>query len=200
MNKQEFLEQLRKGLYGLPEDEIEERLGFYSEIIDDCVDEGVLEEQAVEAIGNIDEIVSQIVADTPFAKIAIEKIKKNRRMKRWEITLLVLGSPVWLSLILSVFAFGFSLYISIWTVIVSLWSVFVALVGSFLGGAVAGILVACCNSVTTGFIVLSVGIICGGLSVFAFFGCKAATKGCLLFTGKFVLWLKNRFMKKEDAQ
>ena len=30
MSKQEFLAQLRKGLSGLPQDDIEERLTFYS--------------------------------------------------------------------------------------------------------------------------------------------------------------------------
>ena len=34
MNKQEFLAQLRKGLTGLPKDDIDERLTFYSEMIE----------------------------------------------------------------------------------------------------------------------------------------------------------------------
>ena len=33
MNKQEFLAQLRKELTGLPKDDIDERLTFYSEMI-----------------------------------------------------------------------------------------------------------------------------------------------------------------------
>ena len=35
MHKQEFLAQLRKGLSGMPQDDIEERLVFYSEMVDD---------------------------------------------------------------------------------------------------------------------------------------------------------------------
>ena len=34
MNKQEFLMKLRKALSGLPKDDIDERLTFYSEMID----------------------------------------------------------------------------------------------------------------------------------------------------------------------
>ena len=46
MNKQEFLNQLRSGLNGLPHEEIEERVMFYSEMIDDRVEEGLSEEDA----------------------------------------------------------------------------------------------------------------------------------------------------------
>ena len=48
MNKVEFLEQLRRGLNGLPQEEIEERVTFYSEMIDDRIEEGFSEEEAVE--------------------------------------------------------------------------------------------------------------------------------------------------------
>ena len=38
MNKSEFLEELRKGLAGLPKDDVEERLTFYGEMIDDRIE------------------------------------------------------------------------------------------------------------------------------------------------------------------
>ncbi|MBR5538496.1 MAG: hypothetical protein IKU61_01205 [Clostridia bacterium] len=47
MNKQEFLEELRKGLSGLPKEDVRERLNFYGEIIDDRIEEGLTEEEAV---------------------------------------------------------------------------------------------------------------------------------------------------------
>ena len=74
MSKQEFLVQLRKGLSGLPQDDIEERLTFYSEMIDDRMEEGLSEEDAVYEIGDIDELISQIVADIPLTKLVKEKI------------------------------------------------------------------------------------------------------------------------------
>ena len=57
MNKQEFLMRLREGLSGLLQNEIEERLTFYSEMIDDRIEEGLSEEQAIGEIGDIDEII-----------------------------------------------------------------------------------------------------------------------------------------------
>ena len=85
MNKQEFLMRLREGLSGLPQNEIEERLTFYSEMIDDRIEEGLSEEQAIGEIGDIDEIISQIVADIPLAVLVKEKVKPSRKLRVWEI-------------------------------------------------------------------------------------------------------------------
>ena len=52
MSKQEFLAQLRKSLSGLPQEDIEERLTFYSEMIEDHIEEGLPEEEAVSAVGS----------------------------------------------------------------------------------------------------------------------------------------------------
>lgn len=41
MNKQEFLTELRAKLSGLPTYDVEERLSFYGEMIDDRTEEGV---------------------------------------------------------------------------------------------------------------------------------------------------------------
>ena len=80
MNKREFLTQLRKGLSGLPQEDMAERLTFYSEMIEDRKEEGLSEEEAVAAVGSVQEIVEHAVAETPLTKIAKEKIKPKRRM------------------------------------------------------------------------------------------------------------------------
>lgn len=41
MLKEEFLAQLRGGLAGLPQEDLEERLAFYSELLDDRMEEGL---------------------------------------------------------------------------------------------------------------------------------------------------------------
>ena len=128
MNKQEFLAELRKGLCGLPQDDIEERLTFYSEMIDDRIEEGLSEEEAVSAIGDVEEIVRQTAADIPLAKIAKERIRPKRQLKAWEIVLLALGSPIWLSLGIAAAAVILALYISLWALIISLWAIFASLV------------------------------------------------------------------------
>ena len=53
MTKQEFLLNLRKGLLGLPPQDIEERLAFYNEMIEDRIEDGLSEEEAVAEMGRI---------------------------------------------------------------------------------------------------------------------------------------------------
>ena len=119
MKKTEFLSELQTKLAGLPEQDLEERLGFYGEMIDDKMEEGIPEDEAVAQIDTTDEIVSQIVAEYPLAKIVKEKVKPKRRLRPWEIVLLIVGSPLWLSLLIAAFAVALSLYITLWSLIIS---------------------------------------------------------------------------------
>lgn len=199
MNKQEFLDGLRKGLSGLPQADIEERLTFYGEMLDDRIEEGLSEEEAVAAAGSVNEIVRQTVADIPLAKIAKERIKPKRRLKAWEIVLLALGSPIWISLGVAAAAVIFALYVTVWSVIASFWSVFASLAVCAATGVPMCVVFVAGDSGAAGIAVLSAGIVCAGLSVFMFFGCLQATKGILFLTKKFAIWLKNCFIKKEEA-
>ena len=199
MCKQEFLAQLEKGLSGLPQADIDERLTFYSEMIDDRMEEGLSEEEAVAAAGTVPEIVAQATADTPSGRLAEERSKKKWQPKAWEVVLLAVGSPIWLSLGIAVMAVVFSLYISVWSVMVSLWAVFAALAACALGALAAGIIFICHGHGTAGLAVIAGGCILAGLSIFLFFGCKGATKGICALTGKIAVWMKQRIMKKENA-
>lgn len=199
MNKQEFLEQLRKGLSGLPKNDIDERLAFYSEMIDDRMEDGIPEEAAVGEIGPVDGIVSQIIADMPLGKLVKEKITPKKKPGALEIVLLVLGSPVWLSLLIAAAAVLLSLYAVLWSLIVSLWAVCVSLAACGLAGVAAGVYFAVNGNCLTGIAAAGAGFVCAGLSVFTFFGCKAATKGVLALTGKLANRIKNRLIKKEAA-
>lgn len=66
---------------------------FYAEMLDDRIEEGLSEEEAVAAAGAVEEIVRQTVDETPLAKIAKERVRPKRHLKAWEIVLLALGSP-----------------------------------------------------------------------------------------------------------
>lgn len=199
MGKIEFLAKLREGLSGLPQEELAERLTFYREMIDDRMEEGLSEEEAVSAVGTVDEIVSQILADIPFATLAKERRKEKRRFNAWEIVLLILGFPLWFSLLAAAFAVVLSLYVSLWAVILSLWAVFVSMIACAFGGITAGVVFACCGNALAGIAVMGAGVVCAGLAIFMFFVCKAATKGALVLAKKFALWIRHGFVKKETV-
>ena len=200
MTKQEFLTALRETLSGLSQSDADERVAFYAEIIDDHMEEGLTEAEAVATVGSVEEIILQIVDEYPLTKLVKEKIKPKRRLRAWEIIFLVLGSPIWLSLLIAAFAVLISLYAVLWSVIVSLWSVFVALAGSAVGCVVGGIYFACTNNVPSGLVTIAAALVCAGLAIFTFLGCKAATKCILLLTKKMMLAIKKRCMRKEEAQ
>lgn len=199
MTKLKFLLSLHEKLAGLPQEEVEERLNFYNEMIDDRVEEGLTEEEAVAAIGSVDEIVAQIIGDIPLTKIAAEKIKPKRQLKSWEILLLVLGSPVWFSVLVAAAAVVFALYASLWAVIVSLWAVFASAVCCAVGVFVGGIGLILAGHGLSGIAMIGMGFICAGLSVFLYYGCKAATEGTVALTKKVALWVKKCFVKREAA-
>ena len=199
MTKFKFLAALEDRLSGLPKEEVQERLRFYSEMIDDRMEEGLTEEEAVAAVGTVDEITSQVLTDIPLMKLVGEKVKHNRKPKAWEIVLLAVGSPLWASLLLAAASVVISLYAALWSVIAALWTVFGSMIACALAGVGAGIGIAIGKSVLTGLWMIGGGLVCGGLSIFLFYGCKTATEGIVLLTKKAVLGIKKCFIAKEGA-
>ena len=200
MRKQEFLSDLRQGLSGLPQEEIDGRIEFYSEQIDDRMEEGLTEEEAVASVGSVNDIVLQVVDEYPFPELIKVRIRSRKPMSVLTIVLLILGSPIWLSLLIAAFAVVLSLYVVLWSVIVSLWAVFVSLAACAVVGPVGGIGFAIGGYVPSGLAVLAAALVCGGLAIFAFYGCKAASKGAARLTQKIVLAIKKACMRKGEAQ
>ena len=199
MKKQEFLDRIAERLSDLPRKEVLDRLAFYSEMIDDRIEEGCTEETAVSEIGSVDQIVAQIIADIPLSKIVKETIKPKRRLKTWEIVLLSVGSPIWFSLLIAAFAVALSLYLSLWSIIVSIWAVFASLIACAFAGLLVGGIFAFGGKGAAGMALIAAGLMCAGLSIFLFFACRAATNGTLLLTKKMALGIKRFFIKKENA-
>lgn len=197
MNKQEFLDNLKVALSGLPQSEIDGRLAFYAEMIDDKVEEGVPEEQAVAELGSAQDIASKILSEIPITRLIKERVKPKRRLSVWEIVLLVLGFPVWFPLLIALFAVIFSVYIAVWSIILSLWAVFVSFASSAIFGAVFGVLSIIRIDALKGILLIALGIVFSGLSILMFFACLAATKGILILTKKTALFIKSSFIKKE---
>ncbi len=197
MTKYEFLGALEKALSGLPEEDIRDRLTFYGEMIDDRREEGISEEEVISQLGSVEEIAGQIISETPLIKIVKKKMKPKQKIKPWMIVLIVLGSPIWLSLGIAAISVILSLYVALWSVVASLWSVFAAFVGVAVGGVASGVGVIVGGQVLSGIWLIGCGLACAGLAIFAFFGCMATTKGGVWLGKKVVMGIKNCFVKKE---
>lgn len=197
MNKEEFLNELRKGLSHLPEQDIDELVAFYSEMIDDRIDEGVAEEEAVAALGSVEDIV---LSETPLTKIVADKIKPKRRLKGWEIALIILGFPVWLPLLIAAFAVVLSLYIVIWSLIISLWAVELSLWACAVAGLVGTVVFAVNGNAPVAVASAGLCLFSAGLSLFMFYCCLYASKGILKLTKKAALGIKKSFTGKENTK
>lgn len=200
MNKNEFLSALKARLSALPPNELEERLEFYSEMLDDRIEEGLSEEAAVAEIGSVDDVAAQITSDIPFVKLVKEKIKPKHSFKTWEIICLILGSPIWVSLLIALAAVIFSAYAVFFAVLAALWAVELSLAVSSVVCIVSGIVYLFGSTTLTGLVALCTGAVALGVSILAFFGCKKASKGIFKLTKNIVFNIKKRFVNKENKK
>jgi len=197
MTKDRFIGELRSLLLGLPRREIEERIVFYSEMIDDRMEDGMPEDEAVELIGDVREVAAQIAAG--FTAINDEKnnIKPKRKMGAMEIMLIVIGSPIWLSLLLSAIAVCISIYAVIWALVATLWAVWSSFVVCAFSGLLAGTIFAVGGNAATGFAVIGMSMLLAGAAIFLFYGCVAATKGTVVLSKKLISMSRKRTMRRE---
>ena len=193
MTKNEFLTELRAALEGLPEEDVEKSLEYCSEMIDDRIEDGLSEEEAVADLGSIEDIRAQIVKDTPITKIIKEKIKPKRTLSGLEITLLIVGFPIWFPLLASVAATLFCIWVSLWAVVISFYAVEAAFMASAVGGIIAAVVMLTVGNSLSGLFLLGCSLACVGLGILWIFVCKYSTKGLVWLTGAFV---KSLFMKK----
>lgn len=198
MTKLEFLEELKKELCGLPSEDIQKSLEFYSELIDDKIEDGLSEEDAVSQIGSIEDIAKQILADIPITKLVRQKIKPKHRMGALEIVLLILGSPIWLSLLITLLAVVFSIYVVLWSVIISLYAVSSSLVACGVAGVAVLVVFAVMGNMPQGLFIFGCALGCIGLAILMFMASNHITKGLLWLSKKIWFGIKRCFIKRGD--
>ena len=131
MNKTQFCALLENKLkpYLSPK-EMYKTLNFFEEMIDDRIDEGLSEEEAVSQLGDIDIIVDQILDEHNIEKKQTKLVwrfvpRKIPTELGFIITILLL--PVWIT----IFALGASLFIVILSII---FSIVLTIIAIFIGG------------------------------------------------------------------
>lgn len=143
MNKETLLSELSLKLSGIPKEEKEKTLFYYEEMINDKIEDGISEEEAVKAFGSFEEIEKNIKLEMPLSKLMKERIDESRKKssnKTLWITLAILGCPLWVPLIFAFAMVIFAFYIVIWSLVFSLFVVIAAFgissVFCFIGGIV----------------------------------------------------------------
>ena len=175
MTKQLFLNELSAALHGLPREERYRTLSYYDELIDDRMEDGQSEEDAVESLGSPEQIAREILGEEE------PPVSTGTGRKVWMIILLVLGFPFWGSLLLAAAIVLLCVYICLFLPAFVLGVMALA----FLAGALIGV-------VGTPFLIWDVGLLTGGLPAGLFqLGMSVALLGLAVlsalgfyFTGK----------------
>lgn len=200
MKKNEFLEKLREELPGVPTEELEERLDFISEIIDDKVEDGMSEDDAVGEIGTVGETARRIMSEIPFTTLIKEKAKRKKaeislgKNKTMSLNISVLGL-IWLPLVIAFAAVAllFAIFeIVLCSLVITLYCIDISFAASTLACVIlCGIYAANANAVG---ITVCVGCVLFffGSTVLLFFASKAATEGMIKLIKNTVFKIKTK--------
>ena len=192
MTKAEFLGRLRDSLNGLSPADINTSMEFYSEIIDDRMEEGLSEEDAVACLGSIEDIKDKVLEAVPISKLVKEKMRPKGPLGPIAIILLILGFPLWFPLLVTAGILVFTMYIVFWIIILSLDIVNLAVLIS--GGALIFAAFVQAATFAGGLFLVGCGLALIGAAILLFFAFKGLSS-LLLKAGKaFLLGLKRLFV------
>lgn len=77
MNKAEFLKELQQRIQEYPVDETKKSMEYYAEMIDDRMEDGMSESEAVASLGSVEQIAEQIKCELPITTLVKQKTKEN---------------------------------------------------------------------------------------------------------------------------
>lgn len=199
MNKSEFLNALEARLGALPREDAERWLAYYAEMIDDRIEDGMSEYEAVRDLGSMDGIVSSIIAETPMTKLVGAKLKKQSALKGWHIALLALGAPLWFSLLIALLSVVFAVFVTLFSLIIAAFAIVVSFAataaGCFFGGAAALV----SGGLARAAALIGAALVFAGLTVLCCIVAFAFSKWIFRLAGAFVLFIKTRFVGKEKS-
>ena len=198
MTKGEFLNILRRGLSQLPPEEVEKRLAYYEELLNDMTEDGMTEQEATAKLGDPAALAREILQEQPMAKLVKSRVKPRNGWTAAAIVAVVLGSPIWLPLLLTVAIVAISVYVVIGALVVSLFAV---VLGIAVGGValVFGAFFAAGLGFPMALLAFAGGLLGLGLSIVCFFGVIAAAKGLFWLTRAIFCGMKSLFIRKEAA-
>ncbi len=164
MTKKEFLKRIKKGLASLNRQERERIADYYAEMIDDRIECGKTEEEAVEEIGSPETIARNTLNEAGMDSEANETWlkKSDGKVKAVWIVLLIVGSPLW-------FGLGCGLLGVVLGLVGAAFGVCVGIVCACLGSAIGG-LASFCYGFYAIFQNVGYGLLCigGGLCALSF--------------------------------
>ena len=197
MNKQEYLEAIRSRISAMPADDVNRFMDYYSEMIDDRVEDGLSEDEAVADMGSPDAAVEQILEEMPLTKLVKEKIKPKHELKAWEVVLIVLGSPVWIPLLITAAVLLLTLWIVAFALLISFYAVVLSFVAAGIGGLICTIPLFIANSPYMAVLMFGTALIGAGIAILFVVSVKPITVGIFRVCKASVNGVKRMFVKEK---
>ena len=198
MTKEQFLYALRMKLSQLPESEIQKSLSYYDEMISDLMDDGMTEYDAVAHIGDVGEVAEQILSEQPLSTLIKTGVKPRRGWTPLAIVIAVIGSPIWLSILIALCAVGIALYVTMIAIAITVFAVVISLIVAGIALIIAAFL-SFTHSIGGMLALIGGGVAVIGLGVLAFIAAKYIVKGLVLLTKSIGRWVKSLFIKREEV-
>lgn len=171
MSREQFLEQLRNKLKGLPPEDMEDALEYYKEYLDEAGPEN--EAATIEAWGDPDRIATQILADYAAKRVDAKPSARKGLSTVWVVILAIFASPIAVPIAAVIVCVMLALIIAVGSVVLGFGA---AAVGLFAGGVCSVIMGLCVmfQSFPTTVFYVGTGLFCAGLGI---------------VTSLFVVWL-----------
>ena len=182
MSKEEFLGSLNRLLKSLGKSEREKSLSYYNEIIDDYMEDGYTEEQAVEQIGNPGLIAQEILEEQQSQM----KAPMSRGTKVLVAVLLVLGFPLWGSLMLAGFCIVLSAVLLVLSAYIVIWCIPLCTGAASVAGLILSVV---SMGGAAGVIQLGVGMLSAGIFILTGLLTWVLGKYFVKVTANFSKWL-----------
>lgn len=195
MTKKEYLDALEESLKRLPKEEARKSVSYYAEMIDDRIEDGMSEEDAVSAMEAPDAAAERILYETPLKVLA--QSRRESRAPRTTLTtvLLIVGSPVWLPVLCALLSVLVAVYAALWAALASIIAGFAAVVVTGVVAAAYGVY-ALTLGTAYGLGIIGAGLLCAGI------GLLLVYPSCMLAAamGKGTVWsLKRIFIGRRHA-
>ncbi|MEG0366137.1 MAG: DUF1700 domain-containing protein [Coprobacillus sp.] len=163
MTKYEFVEKLKKELKNESYETVCQAITYYEEMIDDLVEDGIEENEAVSKLGSMKEILANINGQDV---VEIKKMKKSTSLT--VSVLLILGFPLWGSLVAAAALLILSFIIVIWCVPFTTITLGIAGCIGFIIGLI-GSFILLTESLSLGLVQLGITALYGALSIIGFY-------------------------------
>ncbi|WP_027632775.1 DUF1700 domain-containing protein [Clostridium hydrogeniformans] len=191
MTKSDFFNSLRASLTPLSKEECNKFIIYYEEIFEDYKESGLTEKEAIDKLGNPHIIANDILSDQDNINVKVSPFRNNIL----NVILLILGFPLWGSILLALTLLILSANIIIWcipfTTGVSSIAFLIAALVSIIGSPfmMADIL-------EVGIVQLGVGIASIGLSILLAFLTLFLSRKLAVITKQLILIICKKFNKK----